>query len=508
MVESDSWMDTSVEDAGFDIIEATITEIHDAFESSELTAEQLTEEYINRIRAHDETLNAVLHINETARDRAQELDERFATNGLTGPLHGIPTLIKDNHDTESMPTTAGSELLEDVTPPRSAFVVEQLRDAGAIIIGKTNLQELSFGTDTVSSLGGNTRNPYAVEHRPSGSSGGTAAAVAANLSTIGTGTDTCSSVRSPPSFTNLVGVRPTSGLVSRTGLIPLSTTQDTAGPIARTVGDAARTLEAMAGYDPMDPSTATGLDEIPEEGYTDHLISDGLEDARIGVLRNRFEPTDERNASSEAFESIRSCTETAIDAIESAGATVIDPFTVADPDRIAASRVVAYEFKRDFNAYLSEIGEASPIDSLQELVDSGTLTESVGRRIHETGSLEVDTDTLDRDPEYLAALVEQERLRTQIVHRLTKHDLDAVLYPPSTVPPIKIPDSQPFEEMRCQLAAHSGLPAIVVRSGFTNDGLPVGVELLGRPFDEARLFELAYAYEQATDHRTPPSQFS
>ncbi|WP_281194210.1 amidase family protein [Halorubrum sp. F4] len=508
-------MDDRTDDGGdFDLLEATVGEIHAGFESGTLTAEELTEAYLDRIAEHADALNAVLTVNEDATERAGELDERFDENGPVGPLHGIPTVIKDNHDTADMPTTAGSELFAEFVPDRDAFVVEQLRDAGAVILAKANLQELSFGVDSVSSLGGETRNPYALDRRPSGSSGGTAAAVASNLAAVGTGTDTCSSVRSPPAFTNLVGVRPTRGLVSRTGIVPLSATQDTAGPITRTVADAARTLEAMVGYDPEDPVTALGVGEVPEEGYTSHLDPDGLEGARIGVLRDLFEVSDPGNPAADTGEAVVSTIESAMAELEGAGATLVDPVEVADEEFLDSARVVGKEFERDYDAYLAA-HEGTPVDSLRELAESGTMAPSVEERVLEGGILGV-AEGLDDDPEYQRALARRETIRVETVNRLIADDLDALLYPPSMALPVEMPEHQPFSEMRCELSAHTGLPSIVLRAGFTAAGgnengdeeLPVGFELLGRPFDEPRLLELAYAYEQATGHRRPPERFA
>ncbi|SNR49998.1 amidase [Halorubrum vacuolatum] len=500
--------DVPAGDDGFDPVEATIGEIHGAFAAGTLTATALVETTLDRIDRYDADLAAYIHVNEHARDRARDLDDRYAESGLTGPLHGIPVAVKDNHDTADMPTSVGSAALAEVVPPRDATVISRLRDAGAIVIGKTNLQELSFGTDTISSARGATRNPYDTDRRPSGSSGGTAVAVAATLATVGTGTDTCSSVRSPPAFTNLVGVRPTMGLVSRTGIAPLSLTQDTAGPIARTVTDAARTLEAMVGYDPEDPLTARGVGNVPERGYAAALDPDALDGARIGVVRKWFEPTDPGNVPKGAAEGIAETLDAALEAMADAGATLVDPVDVVDDDELDAARVVGFEFMRDVDRYLDELGETTPVDSLEALVETGTMADSIERRIRDGGILSVDVDGLDTDPDYLRALALRERLRTETIDRLVRDDLDAVVYPPATVPPVRIPDLQPFEEMRCQLSAHTGLPAVVVQAGFTDDGLPVGIELLGRPFDERRLLALAFAYEAKTDHRRPPDAFS
>ena len=498
-------MDTADADR-FDPLEATVEGIHAAIEAGETTAEALVGTYLARIDAYDEDLNAILTVNDAARERARELDAAFEEGGFVGPLHGVPVVLKDNKDTGDMPTTAGCAALAGSVPPGDAFVVEQLREAGAVILAKANLQEFAFGVDTISSLGGETRNAYSLDHRPSGSSGGTAAAIAANLGAIGTGSDTCSSVRSPPAFNALVGVRPTRGLLSRTGVIPLSETQDTAGPITRTVADAAHMLDVVAGYDPEDPVTARGVGEVPEGGYAAHLDEDGLEGARIGVVRSFFGLVDEESGPGSAAEAITSVTEDAVAEMEAAGATIVDPVEVADLDRLESARVLQYEFARDFDRYLGTLDDP-PYDSLAAIVDSGTVAEPVAERILESEILDVDYDRLDENLGYLRRLDRRRQLRIDTERRMVEADLDALLYPPSAVPPVRIPEHQPFAELRCELAAHTGLPAITVPAGYTDEGLPVGVELLGREFDEPRLFELAYAYEQASGHRKPPEGF-
>jgi Asp-tRNA(Asn)/Glu-tRNA(Gln) amidotransferase A subunit family amidase len=491
----------------FDLVEATVADVHAAMEDGLVTAESLVDRYLARIDAYDDDLNAVLTVNGDARQRARELDEAFEADGLAGPLHGIPVLLKDNQDTHDMPTTAGSVALAESRPPSDAFVVEKLRDAGAVVLGKANLQELSYGLDTISSFGGETRNAYRLDYRPSGSSGGTAAAVAANLATLGTGTDTCSSVRSPPAFNNLVGVRPTRGLVSRTGVVPLSDTQDTVGPITRMVSDAARMLDVLVGYDPDDPVTARGVDRAPADGYVSHLRADGLDGARIGVARELFGVQDEDSASEADAEAVTSVVDGAIDAMAAAGATVVDPVDVPDADFVDSARVMEYEFARDFDRYLSHLGDAAPLESLAELYETETLVPSVESRFVDSDVLGVDAGSLGGNAEYLRRLRRRAELEERTLARLADHDLDALLYPPSTIPPVEIPANQPFSEMNCGLAAYTGLPAMVLPAGFTDAGLPVGVELLGRPFDEPRLFELGYSFEQTTAHRRPPEQF-
>jgi Asp-tRNA(Asn)/Glu-tRNA(Gln) amidotransferase A subunit family amidase len=489
----------------FDPIEATVAEIHEAMTDDRLTAETLVEIYLSRIDEYDDELNAILTLNDDARARARRLDDRFETDGFVGPLHGVPIVLKDNHDTHDMPTTAGSTALSDVRPSRDAAVVERLREAGGVVVAKANLQELSFGVDTISSLGGATRNAYDLGRRPSGSSGGTAAAIAANLGAVGTGTDTCSSVRSPPAFNGLVGVRPTRGLVSRRGIVPLSETQDTAGPIARTVADAARLLEAMAGYDPEDPVTARGVGRVPQEGYAAGLDGADLDGVRIGVARQFFGARDDEHAA--AAERVTAVTEDAIGTLAAAGATIVDPVEVVDTDRLEGARVVAHEFARDFGRYLSESGEKAPYDSLTEIVSTGEIAPAIESRIEASGALDIDAESLDENVDYLRRLRRRDELRDRTLSRLVEEDLDALLYPPSTVPPVEIPDHQPFGEMNCELAAHTGLPAVVVPAGFTDDGLPVGVELLGRAFDERRLLEVAAAFERTVEGRRPPEGF-
>jgi Asp-tRNA(Asn)/Glu-tRNA(Gln) amidotransferase A subunit family amidase len=496
-------------DAGFDPVEATVEDVHDAFAAGTLTAVELVDRYLERIEAHDDDLNAVLTTNDGARERAARLDERYAASGPVGPLHGVPVVLKDNQDTHDLPTTAGSRPLAGATPDRDATVVARLREAGAVVLAKANLQELSFGVDTISSLGGATRNAYARDRRPSGSSGGTAAAVAANLALLGTGSDTCSSVRSPPAFASLVGVRPTRGLVSRTGVVPLSETQDVPGPIARTVADAARTLDAMAGYDPADPVTARAAGQVPADGYRSHLDPDGLDGARIGVVRRFFglQDADSEGVSGADAARVSAVVDDAVAAMADAGATVVDPVDPVDPGRLARARVLSYEFARDLGDYLAGRPEVQ-YDTLAELVATGEVAPAIESRIREGEILEVDPGTVDEDPEYLRRLVLRRELADETLAAMADDDLDALVYPPSTVPPVQCPAHQPFGELPCELAAHTGFPAVVVPAGFTDEGLPVGVELLGRPFAEPRLFELAYAFERATDHRRPPEAFT
>lgn len=500
---------TKVNHPSFNIIETTIEDIHSAMQNNQITARSLTDQYIDRIAAIDSELQAIITVNPSAQERAEQLDSAFSNDGFTGPLHGIPVIVKDNHDTHDMKTTAGSTALAQSNPPASdAFIIRQLRAAGGIILAKANLQELSFGVDTISGVCGATRNPYDTERRPAGSSGGTAAAIAANLGVVGTGSDTCSSIRSPASFNNLVGIRPTNGLISRSGIVPLSSTQDTVGPLTRSVEDAARLLDVIVGYDPTDPETARGVSEVPEQGYIAHLDEDGLDGARIGIARQFFGIQETDTVSNSEAETVSAVLEEGIESMRDAGASIIDPIDQLDVTEIQNTRVVRFEFARDLNRYLATRDIDNSVNSLQKLVESRTMAPAITQRIKESAILEVDPATVNKNVTYLRRLVSRTHIGHEILGQMIDHDIDALLYPPSTIPPVIIPEHQPFAEMNCELAAHTGFPAIVVPAGYTPTGLPIGLELLGRPFGEPRLIELAYAFEQLTDIRQPPGTFS
>jgi Asp-tRNA(Asn)/Glu-tRNA(Gln) amidotransferase A subunit family amidase len=476
---------------GVDIVEATVAEVHAAFEAGALTAAALVDRYLDRIEAYDDELNAILTLNDTARSRAERLDEQFTADGLVGPLHGIPVILKDNADTHDMPTTAGSTALAESVPEEDAFVVDRLRAAGGVILAKANLQEFAFGVDTISSLGGATRNAYDLGRRPAGSSGGTAAAIAANLGAVGTGSDTCSSVRSPAAFNNSVGLRPTRGLISRSGIVPLCSTQDTVGPITRTVADTARMLDVLAGYDPADPVTATGADRIPAGGYTTHLDPDGLDGARIGVVREFFGRSSSESAPAAAAERVTATVEAALDAMAAAGATIVDPVEVVDADVLAAARVLEYEFARDFDAYLAGVDGDVPYDSLAGIVESGAVAPAVAERIRESDILEGDSDRLAENVGYLP------RSRTR--RRRSRPSR----YPPTSrsrscgvnSPPTPACRRSPFRPASPTTGSRSGSNCWGGRSrnrGLSNSRTPSSgrVTTAGRPNGSARLSRL------------------
>ena len=476
----------------FDVMEKSIRELQAAMEAGEVTSLQLTDAYLARIAAYDDqgpSLNAMISMNPNARQQAMALDAERDAGNVRGPLHGIPMVLKDNYDTFDLPTQNSSLSMEGVIPPDDAFQVARLRDAGVVILGKTNMHEFARGIVTVSSLGGQTLNPYNTGRNPGGSSGGTGAGIAANFAAFGMGSDTCGSIRIPSSHNSLVGLRQTRGLASRDGIIPLALTQDVGGALARNVEDLAIVMDATVGYDPNDPVTALGLGHQPET-YVGALQADALQGARIGYLTELFGPEPEDRE-------VAAVVDAAVDEMRAQGATVV-PVTIPGlRDMLAASGVIGMEFRFQLETYLQNTPNA-PLKTLQEIVDSGLFHESL--TIGFNNSLAV--ETLDT-PEYRAALLMRDQLRIVTLRAMADAGVDALVYPTITRTAVPIGESQPGSN--CRLSAHTGLPAISVPGGFTPEGMPVGVELLGRPFGDAMLLGLAYSFEQATHHRRPPA---
>ena len=475
--------------SGFDVTEKSIPELAQAMESGEVTSRGLVEGYLERIGAYDErgpALRAMITVNANALAEADVLDAERATSGPRGPLHGVPVIVKDNFDTVDMPTTGGIIALATSVPPDDAFQVRKLREAGAIILGKANLHELARGITTISSFGGQTRNPYDPERNPGGSSGGTGAAVAASFAAAGMGTDTCGSIRIPSSHNALVGLRGTRGLSSRDGIIPLSHTQDIGGPLTRTVTDLVAVLDATVGFDPADESTQLSEGSIPES-YAEFLVADALQGARLGILT-------ELVGDARADRPVGDVIEAAVKQMKSLGAETIDLTETGLPELLEGSGL--REFKFDFADYLSRTPDA-PVRSLDEIVERG-LYHAALERGNRT-SMEV--ESLDTD-EYREAFARRDEARQAAVALMDANELDALIYPTIRQTAMRIGTRQTGSN--CRLSAQSGLPAITVPAGFAEDGMPVGVELLGRAFAEPRLIALAYAYEQATNHRRPP----
>ncbi len=486
--------------AAFNPVEATIPQIQAAVRAHKLTYEQLVRLYLRRIEQYDRggpKLNSIRHLNPKAIAIARERDRH--RNGRHGPLYGIPVLLKDNIDTADEPTTAGSVALAHSTPSRDAFITRELRAAGAIIIGKANLTEFAnYLANNMpagySSLGGYVLDPYnpaiaqkgdgRPELSPGGSSAGPGAAVAASLVTVAIGSETSGSILSPSNQNSLVGIKPSVGLISRTGIIPIAASQDTAGPMARTVTDAAIVLGALTARDPDDPATDRG--EVPSD-YREFLIRDGLKDARIGVVRAGF--WDELKDDQKAI------MENAIAVMRAQGAQVID-VEIGSTKELNAFRsgVLRYEFKRDLNHYLSTLRPDFPIKTLADVIAFNIKANALkyGQALAEASEA-VD---LERDrAAYLADRAKDLRLSRDEGIDLTmrRHNLDALLFP---------------SNFGASMPAKAGYPSVIVPGGYLTNGVPFGVTFTGLAWSEPTLIRLAYSFEQATHYRRPPQSVS
>ncbi|HMC57030.1 MAG TPA: amidase [Gemmatimonadaceae bacterium] len=490
--------------APFELDEITIAQLSDGMASGRYTARALTEMYLRRIDEMDRSgakVNSVIETNPDAPAIAEALDRERREKGARGPLHGIPVLIKDNIATaDQMRTSAGSLALAEVTAPRDSHVARRLREAGAVIIGKTNLSEWANfrSTHSVSGWsgrGGQTRNPYVLDRNPCGSSSGTGASISANFAAVGVGTETDGSVVCPSSANGLVGIKPTVGLVSRSGIIPISHTQDTAGPMARTVTDAALLLGALTGVDVDDAATAPSRSHGRAD-YREFLAADGLRGARIGVSRNYFGFNDRVDA----------IMNEAIAAMKSAGAVIIDPANLATKGKFddAEFDVLLFEFKADLNAYLAKFAPGKTLASLIEFNNHNRdrempyFAQELFESAQKKGPL--------TDPKYKAALAKCHLLsRTQGIDALlAKHRLDAFVTP--TGGPAWTTDllnGDHFTGGSSTPAAVAGYPSVTVPAGFIH-GLPVGISFTSDAWSEGRLIRLAYAFEQATKVRRAP----
>jgi len=486
----------------FQIEEATVASIQQGLRDKSLTCHALVQAYLDRIAAYDHkgpSLNVILALNPNALAEADQRDADYARSGPVGPLHCIPLVLKDNYNTADLPTTGGSAALASAQPKADAFTVARLRKAGAIILGKSNMHEFALAGTTVSSLGGQTLNPYDLTRTPGGSSGGTGAAVAANLALAGTGSDTVNSIRSPASANALVGIRPTKGLLSRAGIMPVSETQDAAGPIARTVADAARLLEVMAGYDPDDPSTAWSIGNTPAS-YTPFLEEGSLRGVRIGLFKTM-------QGSRPEHQEVNAIIAAAVAAMQNEGAIIVE---VDDP-ALSAAKLIAendvqkYEFKALINAYLASIPNA-PAKSLADIIASGKFHKaSLESFLASAQTYQGGIEELD----YHLRLLRNARTRDKLVSMLAEHRLDAVIYPLQQR--LVVPTTELNQADRNGiLASVTGFPAITVPAGFSKPtataplGVPIGMDILGRPWSEGRLIQIAHGFEQATHFRKPP----
>ena len=485
-------------------VEASVADLAAAQASGACSARRITEATLARIRQIDQsgpTLRAVIETNPDALATADSLDRERAAGRLRGPLHGIPVLVKANVGTgDRMATTAGARALEGVRAANDAFIVARLRAAGAVVVGKANLSEwanfrAARSSSGWSGLGGQTRNPYVLDRSPCGSSAGTGAGVAASLATVGVGTETDGSIVCPSAMNGLVGVKPTVGLVSRAGIIPLSSSQDTAGPMARSVRDAAVLLGVLVGVDPADPATAASAGHAITD-YTANLDADGLRGARIGVLRGAaagYSPASDR------------LVDAALDAMRAAGATVVDSLDLPggyDGDEFA---VLLGDFHHDLDAYLAGLPASAPVHSLADVIAFNRAhpdPDGVGQELLEQ-ALAADPVT---DAAYTEALRRSRGMaRAQVDSLLAAHRLDAlVALTGGPAWPIDVLNGDHFAGSSSTPAAVSGYPSVTVPAGLVQ-GLPVGISLVGPAWSEALLLRLAYAYERATQMRRPPA---
>jgi amidase len=496
-----------VSDRAFEFEEATIAQLQEAMDSGQLTARSLTEVYLSRIDKLDRqgpALHSLIEVNPEALEIADSLDRERAEKGIRGPLHGIPVVLKDNIDTaDRMTTTAGSLALEGSVPERDSFVARKLREAGAILLAKANLSEwANFRSERSSSgwsaRGGQCRNPYALDRNPCGSSSGSAVATSANLCAVSIGTETDGSIVCPSHANGVVGLKPTVGLVSRAGIIPISHTQDTAGPITRSVADTALLLGVLAGVDARDEATASSAGRsFPD--YTEFLDASGLKGARLGVARQFFGFHDKVDA----------VIEEALSALKASGAVLVDPVDLPTRGQFSKSEyeVLLYEFKAGLNAYLSALGPLAPLKSLAEIIrfnednrerEMPFFGQEIFLKAEEKGPL--------ASPEYRQALQKNRELsRIQGIDQvMDSNRLDALIAP--TGGPAWTTDlvnGDHFLGGSSSFAAVAGYPNITVPAGYVH-GLPVGISFFGRAWTESLLIKLAYAFEQSTLQRKPP----
>jgi Asp-tRNA(Asn)/Glu-tRNA(Gln) amidotransferase A subunit family amidase len=485
----------------FPVEETTIAAVHDAMGAGRLTCRALVERYLARIAAYDKTgpaINALVVVNPRALAVADSLDLVRRRDRRMGPLFCVPMIVKDNFETIDLPVTAGSLSLAGYTAPRDAFQVARIREAGAVVLAKSNMAEFAFSPyETVNSiLPGYTRNPYALDRVTAGSSGGTAAAVSANLGLAGLGTDTGNSIRGPSAHNALVGIRSTMGLTSRAGVVPLNLAADIAGPMTRTVADAAAVFQVIAGEDPDDPATAPSRGR-PAENYSAALRRDGLRGARIGVLVQAYNPA-------AADSGVLAVFRKALEDLRGAGAVIVDSVRVDSLDAWRRAQTGScFPFKFDLNAWLARQGDRVPVRTLEAVIRSRRFHPSIETRLNAAQAV----DTAPAESGGCRSRDEfRARLREGVLALMDRERLDALVYPTWSHPPRLIGDlNTPHGDNSQLFSPSTGFPAISVPMGYTREGrLPAGLSLLARPFAEATLFRLAYAYEQATNHRRPP----
>ncbi|MGN6732252.1 MAG: amidase [Candidatus Binatia bacterium] len=489
--------------AAFNILEATIDDLHGAYRSGSVTCRAVVQAYLDRIEKFDKhgpVINALITVNSEALREAEQLDAAYKASGPVGSLHGIPVIIKDQADVKGMPTTLGSLLFRNYYPDHDSFVADKLRHAGAIILGKATLGELGGG-DTHGSLFGSTRNPYDPERTVGGSSGGSAASVSANFTTVAVGQEGLASIRRPSTWNCITGMRPSAGLVSRGGVYGCwPEIFGSLGPMARTVSDLAKLLDVMVGYDPEDPITARGVAHIPDT-FTKFLDEGGLKGVRLGVLRESIGLNAEPD--SEDFKKVSAVFNKAVVELRAAGAEIVDPITIPGIKELLAKRSGGPgETDESFKNYFGRSAHP-PFKTPQEAIAAPEFAKVVKRS----------QDRFKRRPDatkHYESLKAQDQLMTNFLQAMADHNLDAIVHKAVEHQPTLIKDgiAPPFVDQKGAPHLNTFLvyvPTIVVPAGFTTDNLPAGVCFIGRPYDDGNLIKFAYAYEQATHHRKPPA---
>jgi Asp-tRNA(Asn)/Glu-tRNA(Gln) amidotransferase A subunit family amidase len=492
----------------FKIEETSIAAIHSAFKAKTLTCHALVAQYLARIAAYDKqgpAINALITLNPNALAIADSLDRRFAKEGLTGPLYCVPMIVKDNYETKDLQTTAGSLALKGWIPRQDATFVARIRAAGAIVLAKSNMAEWAFSPlETVNSiLPGYTKNPYALDRVTAGSSGGTAAAVAANEGESGLGTDTGNSIRGPSAHNALVGIRSTMGLTSRAGVVPLSNSADIAGPMARTVADAVAIFNVVAGEDPDDPVTAASRGHR-EDDYRKFVVAGGLKGARIGVLRQAFERNDRDGRPTQDSEVVAVFMK-AVKDLEKAGAVIVDPAGIDSLGAVTRSGGGGCNpFKYDLERYLAARGQNAPVKTVDEVLRSGNYHPSIQLRLQAAQAV---ATAPEDSPGCKAREAMRERFRIAVTAMMDSLHLDALVYPTWSNPPRLIGDlNTPAGDNSQLFSPTTGFPAITVPMGYTRKNtLPAGMTFFGRAWSEGKLITLAYSYEQVTHHRKAPT---
>ena len=489
--------------SGFQILEATISDIHEAIRTNQITVRQLTQSYLDRIAAYDQAgpkINAIISTNPNALDEADALDEAYRTKGFTGPLHGIPLIMKDQGDVLGMPTTMGSVLFENHQPNRDSFVVAKLKQAGAIFIAKATLGELGAG-DTHGSLFGSTRCVYDLERTAGGSSGGSGAAVSANFCAAAIGQEGFASIRRPSIWNGIAGMRPTAGLVSRTGVWGgWPTVNGSLGPMARSVADLAKILDAMVGYDPQDPVTALGIGHAPAS-YAATLDTNALKGARIGILRTSIGFRSDPDSAD--FAAVTEVFDQAIADLARAGATIIDPIEIPDLKALLATRARNEEEDlAGIRHYLA--GSANPPFASREEAMTSDRYPQVLRGAKQRW------ESTNKPEQHHAYMRARETLMIRLHQVMADHKLDAIVHKAVEHTPTLISEglNPPYRDQTGAPHLNTFLiyvPSVVVPAGFTRDKLPAGITFLGRPYDDAAMLRYAYAYEQATHHRRAPA---